>query len=270
MLLIEVHLIPTSYITYSLLLYVHYRHNLFGAVSIYNTPTVTLKNCTFHNNTSDGRHISKRFQTSSGGLSITYNIGATSGISINIAGCNFTDNVAILPGAELVSTNVFFTQSGFVGRGGGLAIVVNTSSKVNCVVKSSLFVNNEASVWGGGLYCVVAEAHNHQSYIFENLMFVNNRARVGGALTFVILNGQSDDILISAGIHNCQFVDNKARIAAVANIYHIYELANNSIVFTNCTFVSNSAADYAGAIDLVSYSFFVGRSHYTPTTFINW
>ena len=245
----------------------YYRQSQIGAVNILNSPNVTVKNCTFYNNTSDGSYIDTPFQPSSGGLSISYSSEKIATIDINIDECNFTDNFALSTDPLRISINAFFLQNLFGGRGGGLAIVFNTTNTVNCVVNNSVFFDNEASVWGGGLYCVIAEAHNHQTYMFENLVFVNNRAAVAGALTFVTLFGQSDDIFVNASISSCTFMENTARIAGVATIYFYNRVTNNSVIFERCNFTNNSATIYAGTIDIVSYNFFVDRSHYTPITF---
>ena len=48
------------------------RHHQQGAVNIYNSPRVTVTNCTFYNNTSTGYFTTKAYQGASGGLSIGY------------------------------------------------------------------------------------------------------------------------------------------------------------------------------------------------------
>ena len=229
-----------------------------------------MQNCTFDNNTFDGIHLDMPFQPSGGGLSISYSSEVQANISIIVDNCTFTNNFAVSTDSLMFSINQLFQQNIFGGRGGGLAIVFNTTSTINCVVNNSLFVNNEASIAGGGLYCVVVEAHNHQSYVFENLMFVNNRASVSGALIFGILFGQSDDICVSAIMASCTFIDNSARIAGVSTIYLYNRVTNNSVIFQHCNFINNSATIYAGTIDIASYDFFVDKSWYNPITFIDW
>ena len=239
-------------------------------MNIFNSPNVIVSNCSFHNNTSDGSDIDTPFQPSSGGLSISYSSEIKANIDISVNRCNFTNNSAISTVPLRLSINRFFLKNIFGGRGGGLAIVFNTSNTVNCIVNNSVFVNNEASIWGGGLYCVIAEAHNHQNYMFENLVFTNNRALVAGAFTYVILVGQSDDIFVNALLVGCRFVENTARIAGVANVYFYNRIPNNSVIFEHCNFTNNSATVYAGTVDIVSYNFFDDRSRYTPITFLDW
>jgi len=243
------------------------RQSQIGAVNIFNSPNVTVKNCTFYNNTSDGGFIVAPFHPSSGGLSISYSSDKTASININIDDCNFTDNFAISTDPLRLSIDRFFIENIFSGRGGGLAIVFNTTNTVDCAVKNSVFMNNKASIWGGGLYCVISEAHNHQNYIFENLVFDNNHAVVSGAFTYVILFGQRDNIFVNARIVGCIFAENTAKIAGVATIYFYDRVTNNSVIFEHCNFTKNSAIIYAGTVDIVSYNLFVDRSRYTPITF---
>ena len=246
----------------------HYRDNQFGAVNIYNSPNVIVKNCTFYNNTSDGRHSSRPFQATGGGLSISCINGIYDSVNISISECNFTENSAKLPGTLQGQTNRVAFQS---GRGGGVAIFVNTPAAVNCVVNNSVFVKNIAHEGGGGLFCFI-EAQNHRTYVLENLLFVDNLASsISGALLLSTLNSRSSEAFSSVAVINCTFMENTAvSIGGVSNVYFYNGLANNSVIFRSCVFTNNSAGRYGGAVDVASYNFFVDRSHYTPVTFIDW
>ncbi|XP_065908079.1 uncharacterized protein [Dysidea avara] len=243
------------------------KDNQFGAVNIYNSPNVIVKNCTFYNNTSDGRHSSRPFQATGGGLSISCINGIYDSVNISISECNFTENSAKLPGTLQGQTNRVAFQS---GRGGGVAIFVNTPAAVNCVVNNSVFVKNIAHEGGGGLFCFI-EAQNHRTYVLENLLFVDNLASsISGALLLSTLNSRSSEAFSSVAVINCTFMENTAvSIGGVSNVYFYNGLANNSVIFRSCVFTNNSAGRYGGAVDVASYNFFVDRSHYTPVTFID-
>ncbi|XP_065906983.1 uncharacterized protein [Dysidea avara] len=225
-----------------------------------------VKNCTFYNNTSDGSHSTRPFQATGGGLSISCINGIYDSVNVSISECNFTDNSAKLPDRLQSDINRIVFQS---GRGGGVAIFVDTSALVNCVVNNSVFFRNSADEGGGGLFCYV-EAQNFQTFVFENLLFVSNRATIAGALLVGTLYSRSDsEAMSSVTISNCIFTENTASIGAVSNVYFYNGLVNNSVTFRSCIFTNNSARIYAGAVDVASYNFFVDRSHYTPVTFID-
>ena len=240
-----------------------------GAVNIYNSPNVLVRNCTFYNNTSDGSDI-RPFQTSSGGLSISYNSVTATTVNITVTDCEYVNNVAASVNDLDLRTSLrhFFSQNLFDGRGGGLAILINTFSVLNCIVSNSTFINNTASSFGGGLFCVIVAAYDNQTYMLENIMFEGNRATVAGAIFYAVRFQGNEEAVYSMVVCNCTFTDNTAGIAGVAQIPSLG--LNNSVTFKQCTFTNNSATDFAGTVDLVSVNFYVDRSSFIPVAFINW
>jgi len=244
-----------------------YRDSQFGAVSIYNSQNVKITNCSFFNNTSNGSYVKRPFQAASGGLSISYINGTYSSVNISVSGCNFTKNSATLPDTIQRDIQRLSFQS---GRGGGVAIFINSFTPVNCVVSNSVFVNNKADDFGGGLICNIITVFSHQIYKYGNLLFVNNSAKISGAFLHGYLFSRSSEAFLGALITNCTFVENNAGIGGVANIYYYDGLVNNSVTFSNCVFSHNSATEYAGAVDVVSFDFFADKSRYSPVSFIDW
>ena len=254
-----------------------FRHNQFGAVNIFDSQNVIVKNCTFDNNTSDGDHvIFRRFRRTGGSLSISYitKVMPVSNISIVVTDCRFNNNIATSSNGYFApnSLHKFLSRrpSSLGSQGGGLAIVVSTRSIVNCVVNNSVFVNNTSDFIGGGLFCMTKRAHSHQTYTLENLMFINNHAVFAGAL-FHRSNNHTDKAFVKTTILNCIFMENIATVAgAVVIMSSFHQIINNSVEFNGCTFTKNSATDYAGTVDIVSYNIFVDRSRYTPIAFTDW
>ena len=79
-----------------------------GALSIYNSQNVTVKNCTFYNNTSDSYFFNQmqQYQGSSGGLSVGFNMNNSSVVlNITITNINFGNNNAS-PLAKVTSTEM--------------------------------------------------------------------------------------------------------------------------------------------------------------------
>ncbi|XP_065908083.1 uncharacterized protein [Dysidea avara] len=194
-----------------------------------------------------------------------------SNISIVVTDCRFNNNIATSSNGYFApnSLHKFLSRrpSSLGSQGGGLAIVVSTRSIVNCVVNNSVFVNNTSDFIGGGLFCMTKRAHSHQTYTLENLMFINNHAVFAGAL-FHRSNNHTDKAFVKTTILNCIFMENIATVAgAVVIMSSFHQIINNSVEFNGCTFTKNSATDYAGTVDIVSYNIFVDRSRYTPIAF---
>ena len=251
------------------------RSNHHGALNIFNSPNVIVNNCIFNNNTSDGLLTRAPFRASAGGLSISYNNNNTEELSnmtvnIYVSHCTFMNNVATLDLSLRYSINRLFSENLYSGRGGGLAIIFNVTSTSNCTVTDCRFINNTAQSLSGGLYSVVGEARYAQIYLFKNNLFSGNSAMLSGAFNFVILSSRNISTQVNTSIYNCTFQHNSANIAGSSVIYFYDGLADFSVVFEECHFINNTAAVYAGAIDVVSYNFFAFRNSYPPVEFINW
>ncbi|XP_065907172.1 uncharacterized protein [Dysidea avara] len=249
----------------------HHRHMKNGAVSINNSPNVLVRNCTFYNNTSDGSDI-RTFQTSSGGLSISYNSVAATSVNITVTDCKFINNVATtINGLDYrTSLQQSFSQNIFDSRGGGLGILVNTSSVLNCIVSNSSFNNNIVGLFGGGLFCVIFTVYNNHTYIFENIMFEGNRATKSGAMFYAVRFQENDEAVCSMVAYNCTFVDNTAQQVGVIQIPVLRGLTN-SVTFKQCTFVNNSATEIYGTVQILdaAHNVYVDRSSFIPVAFIN-
>ena len=188
-----------------------YSDHEHGAVNIFNSPNVIVKNCTFYNNTSDTYFTRKPYQSNAGGLSVGYNSLLTT-VSLNymnltIYNCNFTNNHAGLP----ASPNEVQESRIFSGRGGGLSLVVNATGIINCIVNNSIFVSNFAENLGGGVYISISEySALQQFYLFANNVFISNAASYGGAFFFANLVIPSIDFSQNIVVFNSVFTENKA------------------------------------------------------------
>ena len=265
----------SHHVTTSILLFECFRHHEHGAVSIYNSQDVTVKNCTFHNNTSDSYFTRRPYQGSAGGLSIGYHFPNSklrlNDIIIVITDCTFSDNFAAPPTAlRLTSTQILIGRI-FSGRGAAMSILVNVNTTLSFVLNNSLLVNNSAYNFGGGIYCLSAGGRNNQTFLWSNNIFIGNRASIAGALSFISLLNLPVQFILYDRVYNCTFTDNVAHseVAGAATIYPLYGLPNTLVVFEDCKFYNNSALIYGGAVDITSYNFFAYRILF-PVQFINW
>ena len=248
-------------------------------MNIFNSPNVIVKNCTFDNNTCSSYFTRQPFQGNAGGLSIGYNSELLTTISFNdvniiVTDCSFTNNHAVPPSDLQLSPTQLQARRIFSGRGGGLSIVINITSEIHCTLNNSKFANNFAENFGGGLYVFISESSTmDQVYVFENNIFVSNEATYGGACTFV----RFTDALIPEGYYqtakfcNCHFINNSARIGGGLHMLpSSLGLAGSFISFLSCKFFGNTAVEYAGVFDIVSYNFYDNRQHLSPVEFQDW
>ena len=252
-----------------------FRDHEHGAVNIFNSPNVTVKNCTFDNNTSSSYFTRKPYQGNAGGLSIGYNSRFTSSLSdinIVITGCNFTNNRAAPPKSLQVSSTELQERNIFSGRGGGLSIVINITSEIHCTLNNSRFINNFAEKFGGAFYIFISESSiMNQFYKFENTIFTSNRATYGGACLFARLDAPIPQELHQTAIFcNCTFVGNIARNGGGLLLYPSSRgITDIFISFEKCKFFDNTAKDYGGALGIESY-YFIRNREQNPVGFQDW
>ena len=253
------------------------RHHEHGAVNIFNSPKVIVKNCTFLNNTSSSFFTRKPFQGNAGGLSIGHNIRLAtiplSTVDILVTDCNFTYNHATPPSHLLTSLNGLQTRRIFSGRGGGLSIPVNITGEFNCTVNNSVFVNNFADAFGGGAYVFISEILTlNQTYVFGNNIFRMNSADFGGALCFASHVRSLTNFFQSAVLYNCTFAKNTANNigGGIFLLPSFRGLGGTYVRFERCEFLSNSAIHHSGAVDVVSYNLYGNRQNQIPVEFVHW
>jgi len=247
------------------------RDNQHGAVNIFNSPTVIVKNCTFLNNTATSYFTRQPYQTNAGGLSIGYNdrlfTRPLNIIDITVTDCTFINNHA----GRAASPNEVQQQRIFSGRGGGLSIVVNATTFVHCIVNDSLFVNNSAENIGGAVYFSISESSTlHQLYMMSNSTFIMNTAFIGGGYFFANLVVPEKGFYQGIILHTCVFVNNTATIGGGVSVFSSLGLTGSHIRYEGCQFLKNSATLHGGAVDVVSYNLYGNREQQGPEEFVNW
>ena len=245
-----------------------------GALNIFNSPNVTVKYCTFRNNTSTSYFTRKPFQGNSGGLSVAYNmeLASLSSIDVLVTDCVFLNNSADPPSHLFLSTTNLIEQQIFSGRGGGMAMPVNVECPVNVVINNSLFMNNFAGNYGGGLYCFLSGTVGNQTYMFGNNRFVSNEAMIGsGALNFGNFGNTAPFSALHSTMYNCTFENNKAQTGGCLHMFPSYPgFSGNFVTIKECLFLNNTSTEIGGAIDVTSYNLYQSRQHYNPVQFIGW
>ena len=270
------------------------RHHEHGALSIYESLQITIKNCTFRNNTSDGCFTKKKYIGSSGGLSIGYNYSDTlddyftSGfiiysvpshprpiiLHINITKSRFINNSALPFDGQSSSSTEALQNNVFYGRGGALSLLISVRNSLKLVFSDNKVINNFADAFGGGMYCLI-QTSSDQSYTFHNNVFMNNTGSVAGGIAFIYLYipKQAQNPTIHTFLYNCVFYNNIARskVAGAVAIYSVLGLSKDVCIrFKHCQFHNNKAVSYGGAVDITSYDFFDSIEAVQLVKFINW
>jgi len=256
-------------------LFITFRNHEHGAVNIFNSPRVVIKNCTFLNNTCSSFFTRKAYQGSAGGLSFGYNIGLSTQpldkVDILVTDCNFTCNNATPFSHLLASLNEAVAIGKFSGRGGALAMPVNITGEFNCTVNNSVFVNNFAKVLGGGIYVYISEITLNQAYVFGNNIFKMNSAVFGGGLYFVSHVRSLTNFFQSNIMYNCTFTKNTADNigGGIFSLPSYYGLGGTYVRFERCEFYSNSA-HHGGAAEFISSNHYGDKQIQIPVEFVHW
>ena len=252
-------------------------------MSIYESEQITIKNCIFQNNTSDG-YFNKSFLGSSGGISVGYNSSNstfTSGrfipptpivLHILIINCTFSNNSALYRDGKKFSSTEAILKKLFYGRGGALSLFVSIIHSLNFTFSDNWVINNFADAFGGGVYCLI-QTHSNQTYRFNNNLFMNNKGLAAGGMAFIYQYIPIQSQFVIYNVYNCKFYNNIAEheVAGAVGIFSVRGLDNSShITFKHCKFYNNTAVLYGGAVDIESYDFFVNIQATTLVWFTNW
>ena len=254
--------------------YFYFRNHQHGALNIFNSPNVTVKNCIFHNNNSTSNFTRKPFQGNGGGLSVGYNmdLAPLSNIDVLVTDCVFANNRAT-SALEVSSTTSTLLQYGiFSGRGGGMSITIKSASPLKIVVNNSLFTDNFASYYGGGLFHFISGIVGNQTYLFGNNTLIKNKASVGsGAQNFVNFGNSTPLSIIHTTIYNCTYEENKAQVSGCILVSPSFAGSSGSLItIEKCTFNKNQASSYSSSVNVASHSYYRSRLHLPPVRFVNW
>ncbi|CAI8053266.1 hypothetical protein GBAR_LOCUS29133, partial [Geodia barretti] len=122
-----------------------------GAVDVYNSRSVAIANCHFFHNGPVGVVKTNELRGHAAGLSLGYSITADEeeNLTAIVESCVFYNNSALLADS---STSEALNDRVFPGRGGGLAVLVDSVTTVTVDVINCSFFNNFATEFGGGAF----------------------------------------------------------------------------------------------------------------------
>ena len=185
-----------------------------SAVEIYNTPYITISNCSFTNNTSLGIGTIQ-YSGNAGALSIGFNttFPNTTQSQILIQDSIFNDNVANVSRDRMETANAVLSSKIYTQRGGGMAGYFGAAGlEINFLVEGCTFGNNSAQDSGGGIYINLSGARGMQANMtVRKSNFSENFATVdGGGLEVTFDTVESVLFPSFLLVQDCNFTQNRA------------------------------------------------------------
>ena len=193
--------------------------------------TVKIINCSFENNRIRTQHF-----PGGGGLYIEFT-NCTPGLIGNcqhadniisssyfIKNCYFINNNATLLSGDLTS---YVSPTGHyhgMGRGGGVTMYINGNSRNHSIQVQKCRFHNNSAVHGGGLYLQFRDKPSNNIVSIEKCTFENNKCFVYGG----------------GGADTGYKIDTANSMFAI----------NNTIKFSHCSFIGNSAKGHGGGLSL--------------------
>ena len=211
-------------------------------------------------------NITELYRAIISGGGITYYSDFTA--ELIIRNCTFDNNSANVNDVNnsrpvLLKTN---------GHGGAIIIRLAGSSNSKITITNTVFHNNRAQVDGGAIYFSFSEKATNNTVRLSNLDFSNNvvEEASGGAVS---INSFSISYFTRIVVSDCNFTDNSANAGGAfsAVLYDSNEdsaTQQDSISFSNCRFINNSAFNEGTAVGLFSLVH-VDQVGY-PVDFTNW
>ena len=145
-----------------------------------------------------------KYRGNSGGVAFGYNMPASLEKPIlRVASSEFRNNSAIAEGTFHTSSQTF-SKRVYSGRGGSMAVYVNTSHhNISITISNCVYENNIAPSYGGGIYLGLSEkGYSQNDVLIEGTRFVSNTAGLGGG-GFVLNHPE-------AKIVDCNLINNSA------------------------------------------------------------
>ena len=107
----------------------------------------------------------------------------------------------------------------FSGRGGAVAITINSSFPMNATLTDCLFEDNNAVSFGGGLYLGYSGYAAHTT-IINTTVFARNRC-IGpsGALQIGFIEGADNGFSVRLELYNSDFYDNRAVFGGAIHLF---------------------------------------------------
>ena len=184
-------------------------------MDIFQSLWVEVTNCSFEHNGPVYILRNDQYRGHAAGLSIGYNMPHLSSQTgqVIVKNCTFRNNTSD-PKANpvyLEPNRPHEILRGFVfsGRGGGVAITLNSSFPFSVSIDDCIVEENRAQAFGGGMYLLFG-AYVAHTMKMNNTRFTNNKSGTGGGLSLATLEGVKDGL--TWAIVDSHFENNHANL----------------------------------------------------------
>ena len=148
---------------------------------------------------------------------------------IHISGCAFRNNTSDpQKSGDLVTTTQLLQDYIFPGRGGAIAITINSSFAFNASIEDCVIHNSYATSFGGGIYLGYSGYAAHTTSV-NRTIFVSNRCDgPSGGLQLGFIEGGANGFTVRLEVYNSEFYDNEAEFGGAIHMF-----SNRKLLFLN-------------------------------------
>ena len=194
-----------------------FRHNSQAGINAFNSE-VTIENCHFVNNTSNGHNSSEPYSkgnTSAGG-GAGFIFHDAKNLSLLIRNSTFENNVAVTDESKYYVAPSYKVSLIISGGGGVLVVFRGNTKHCQVAIENTTFSHNNAT-FGGGIYLEQSNKASGNKYMVTNSSLTGNFAgQSGGGLIFTQWDNASSFITV---FKNCTISENRSKRGAGMNVF---------------------------------------------------
>ena len=139
---------------------------------------------------------------------------------LQISGCKFRNNTSNpQESGKVVTTSQLISDFIFSGRGGALAIIINSSFAFDMRIEDCVVENNFATSFGGGIYLGYSGYNTHTTDINRILFTNNNCDGPSGGLHSAFIEGGGNGFTVTLNVYNSEFYDNEAEFGGAIFLF---------------------------------------------------
>lgn len=139
-------------------------------------------------------------------------------VGASIHHCKFRNNTSDPRRTTAFSASQVFRTYTLPGRGGAVAITINSTFEYNVLIVDCLVKDSYAHIFGGGIYFIFSGYSSHNVTV-RDTVFLNNSSPITGALSMGYIEASGNGMMISLNVHNSRFEDNGGSFGGGIFIY---------------------------------------------------
>ena len=184
-----------------------------GAVDIFQCFTVQISDCLFEHNGPVAIARNYSYRGHSGGVSVGLDCGdncsSPNEVGLSISNCRFHNNTSGPRKSAYDRSEQSLVAAHFPGRGGALAIIINSNFEYNVSIVGCRLEGNHAFTSGSGIFTFFTGYSPHHMMV-RDTVFTKNTGSFNGAIVFAYIEGSNRGSDIRLEVYNSRFTDNRA------------------------------------------------------------